>query len=190
MDGVWGFVNWIADGLGSVVSFLSDPIRAAAISAFAAAVAAGISAIQGFIARRSTELTDHYGRTQLLLNVTDRWTAVLPVRYRVRQKTYDNVQSYGSVDKFLASEDWQLARQVCNFYEFVGLLVYHRMLRVSTLLVFVTVDPADFERLRPAITYLRENYRSDIYLFWDYLLSETKGHKAHNPFRDSRPRSI
>ena len=159
------------------------------LSTIAAAIAAFFSFLQGRTMARSERLRDQQGKTTVLLEVADRWTDILQVRYRVRAniENYRNPQErYRDIREFMASEDWQHLRVLCNFYEFLGMLVYYKIMSISTVLVLVTVDESDFDAAKPSIDWLRSEYRDDIYLFWDWLILAARKRQATNPFKKNR----
>jgi len=158
---------------------------ACASSVFASLVAFA-SFRQAKIAKQTAETIEENGKIQTLLDVRDSWTECLSHIYKFRQNRVDYTglrDKFDNLQDFMADELWQgRLRQICNFYEYVGLLVHHEILEANTILVFVTVEPGDRKIADEAITWLREDYKEDIYLYWDWLIEKTSGIEALDPF--------
>jgi hypothetical protein len=171
---------------------LAEPaFIAAAVSSVGAAVAAIVAAIQAFVAAESHKVTDRNSRAQILLEIADRWTEVLKVRYEIRKdldryKKLRETYAALSVREFTATDEWRNLRVLCNFYEFIGLITYHKLISLETMLVLVTVDRADYDLARPVVEWLRKEYRPDIYLFWDWVVEGAAKTSATNPFKGKR----
>lgn len=147
-------------------------IFGAVVSSVAAALATIASLLQAQLTMRGVKLQDQDGRVNVLLSVDQRWSETLKSLYKMRHQAeeFRNAPAkYAAVTEFMASEYWQTLRIVCNFYEFVGMLAFHKILRIETLLVIITVRRDDYEIARASIERLRQDYRPDIYLFWDWL---------------------
>lgn len=161
----------VSDG-SSGVSGGTYAFIAAAVSSVGAAVASVAAVLQIQSMRKGVQLQDQAGRVSVLLDVMNRWSNTLPALYEVREKAgeFQNAQAgFEKVTDFMRSDYWAKLRVVCNFYEFVGLLAYNGVLRLETLLVIITVRASDYELAKPSIDRLRQDYRKDIYLFWDWL---------------------
>ena len=95
------------------------------------------------------------------------------------------------------ADEWAKLRDVCNFFEFLGVSLHEDHIEAEPLFVLVTVDVfkdiengqpvsvADgvmYSRLKGPIEYLRAVYRPDIYWYYDeYLLPRYKQHKPKKP---------
>jgi hypothetical protein len=150
----------------------SFALAAGVVSSVAAAIASIAAVLQIRAMAKGVQLQDQDGRVSVLLDVMNRWSATLPALYAIRKKSNECATaeaSFAEVTDFMASEHWAQLRQVCNFYEFVGLLAYNKVLRLETLLVIITVRQSDYDLAKASIDRLRRDYRKDIYLFWDWL---------------------
>jgi hypothetical protein len=150
----------------------------AVLSAFFAAISGVAALMQARMQQRGLKLQDHDGRVTVLLELMKRWDETLKPLYAMREQAAAFKASPGqfeTVPQFMNSDYWKTMRQVCNFYEFAGLLVYNKVLRAETLLVIITVRGDDYEIARPAIDRLRLQYRPDIYLLWDWLVHTCAG---------------
>lgn len=150
----------------------------AVLSAFFAAISGIAALLQVQAQQRGLKLQDHDGRVSVLLELMQRWDQTLPHIYAMREKADEHraaSANFPTVPQFMNSPYWKTMREVCNFYEFAGLLVYNKVLRAETLLVIITVRPDDYEIARPAIDRLRSEYRPDIYLLWDWLVHTCAG---------------
>lgn len=127
-------------------------------------------------------------QAQMLLDLSKRWTEVLPARYKVMEQLKTEncclqlIMKAGKkrpYEEFFASEFWQKdLRQVLNFYENLGLLIRQGYLREDEAFVFVSVDTFGgkavdvenatfYQKIKPILNYLRSGYRPDIYAFYD-----------------------
>ncbi|MEQ1695238.1 MAG: hypothetical protein ABL901_05285 [Hyphomicrobiaceae bacterium] len=130
-------------------------------------------------------------------------------RHVHKLKTLDELEElYPTYDLFFKNcVEWPEIRQLCNFFEKLGVAVHQRFLEPQFLFILVTVDtksadplnpdgPGAIElHLAPYIQYLRGGkpgkksrriaYRKDIYVFYDYLLNEWR-HQRHHPMRPYR----
>jgi hypothetical protein len=144
-----------------------------AVAALASAYAAWVSSQQIKIAHSDLRLQDQNGRVSVLTQLSDRWTEVLKeALYDIRKDSvsFANAHtSFNSARDFMGSHHWQKMRKMCNFYEFVGLLVFNKILHLETVLVIITVQGGDYAIAKSTIDRLRNEYRPDIYLFWDWL---------------------
>lgn len=163
-----------------------NPEWIAAASAFFAFLAAFASFRQATIAKHSTLVQEENCKLRALLDVRDQWSNCLAHRYKIKQhsETYSNIkEKYDSLPEFMASPEWsERLRPICNFYEYVGLLAHHEVLKLETMLVFVTIDPQDREIASEAIAWLRDEYRTNIYKYWDWLLEVSMNAEAKDPF--------
>lgn len=176
-------------------------VLGAAVSAAFSARAASSAKDQAVSTRRQTEILakDHQlavstTKAQSLFQISDKWTAIYPSRNAVLASRDISktalLQKYGNdYSLFLNSEeDWTSVREVCNFFEFLGMLVQGDFVDKEHLFVVVTVDRFDdpeypdgilYSKLKGRIEYLRQVYRSDIYEYYDkFLLPEYRAH-AH-----------
>jgi hypothetical protein len=156
----------------------ADPVSGAfalgavAVSSIGAAVASVAAVLQIQAMTKGIQLQDQDGRVSVLLDVMNRWSNTLPSLYAIRERSSECATaeaSYEHVTDFMLSDHWAKLRVVCNFYEFVGLLAFNKVLRLETLLVIITVRPSDYQLAKASIDRLRRDYRKDIYLFWDWL---------------------
>jgi len=170
------------------------PLIIAAVSSLFAFLAAAASWRQAQAAKQGIMIQEQSSRVHALLDVRDRWTDCLPHLYQFRHNAdnFRNIrQKYSTVQEFMASPEWgQMLRPICNFYEFIGVLAHHKILQKDTILVFVTVNPADRQVADEAIKWLREDYRDDIYLYWDWLVENCEKCKACNPYKKSGKLSL
>lgn len=190
-----GFSQWLG----------SDPISPTdligLVTIIVAAVSAGLSARaadmarkqavaaeeQAVIMRRSHELSVSAARADSLFEIANRWSAIYLARNAVlaAEPIWEGrlAKEYGTdFNRFLNSPDWLEVRDVCNFFELLGMMLRENMVTREALFVLVTVDRFSdpdfpegvmFERLRGRIEYLRKHYRPDIYTYYDqYLLPE------------------
>lgn len=71
----------------------------------------------------------HQSQAEFLLQVADRWTKVLEIRYDIRNTPekyqLETLKLKYDQDpiKFLAGEEWKRLRAICNFYEFISTLI-------------------------------------------------------------------
>jgi hypothetical protein len=140
-------------------------------------------------------------RAQIFMQITDKWSAIYKQRNAVLEsepttvKQLEENKNYQENDrpsyrKFLASEEWKGIREVCNFFEFLGLTLHQGFIEAGPLFVLVTVEDKEGKmsrNLRPYIAYLRKHYRPDIYVFYDYLFEQYKNHKPLLPDKLAKP---
>jgi hypothetical protein len=139
---------------------------------------------------------DHQRRTfqvRMLLRLSEEWNRVLSLRYELFDElksanltTQSDVESkYTDWKLFLNSNEWKKIREVINFYEFLGILLEKQYVEEDEAFVLVSVDhfprklgtgqrvsahEGEFYRLvKPYIAFLRDNYREDIYLYYDHV---------------------
>jgi hypothetical protein len=128
-------------------------------------------------------------RAQIFMQITEKWSAIYPQRNRVldsepttlKQLEEKYTENYRP---FLASEEWNGIREVCNFFEFLGVSLQQGFIEAGPLFALVTVEDKEGKtssNLRPYIAYLRKHYRSDVYVFYDYLFEQYVNHKG-SPF--------
>ncbi|HEX4032732.1 MAG TPA: hypothetical protein VHX20_20400 [Terracidiphilus sp.] len=167
------------------------------LSAFFAMIAAVASWSQVRVNSKHAGSQDRAVRADIFLKIADRWSRVLLIRRNLIDKgkvtTYQELDAqYGPRARdYLISDEWQKTmRPICNFYEILGVMLEQRSIEPEALFVLVTVDTVNkFEghdaagnplqqvglaihrQLQGPIEYLRRNYRSDIYVYYDkYLL--------------------
>jgi len=191
---------------------LSAPLwtdQISAWSAFAAAIIAAISA--GIVLSQLRKLNDQLKRetqafnhqtksheAQMLLSLSEKWSAILPARYAMMQflEDHNNLTAFigtpanpRKASDFFGQERWcspdKGLRCVLNFYETLGLLIRQEYISAQDAFVLVSVDsfPAAgtngmdcekgsfFTLVQPVLAYLRQHYRADMYVWYDqYLL--------------------
>ena len=137
-------------------------------------------------------------KAQMLLSLSEKWTAILPARYAMMTFLADgkNRDAYigtaanpRTTSAFFGQEEWHSPtkglRCVLNFFETLGLLIEQGYIDAADAFVLVSVDnfPDEatngklaedgsfFKLVKPVLDYLRANYRSDMYVWYDqYLL--------------------
>ena len=141
-------------------------------------------------------------RARIFMKIADRWSDIYDARNHVLAEpvlTKDAIFERHGRDykKFLASDEWKAIRPVCNFFEFLGVILHQKFIRGEELFVLVTVDVFKeivdredvlvpdgvmFSKLRGPIEYLREVYRPDIYVLYDkFLLKQYRSRGALTP---------
>jgi hypothetical protein len=141
-------------------------------------------------------------RARVFMEITDRWSKIYPIRNHALAAPVvskeDLLKNYGRDYKaYLDSQEWKDLRGVCNFFEFLGVVLHQKFITPGELFVLVTVDVFKqeaaghveqvpdgvmYSRLKGPISYLREVYRPDIYVFYDqYLLVRYKNHRPLVP---------
>jgi hypothetical protein len=156
---------------------------------------------------------DHQRRTlqgRMLLRISEEWNRVLPLRYELFDELkIANLKSRADVERkfsdwkaFLNSDEWKKIREVINFYEFLGILLKKEYVEEDEAFVLVSVDHFPrklgsgqrvsahegefYELVRPYIEFLRDNYREDIYLYYDHI-ALTKYHARVLEFDRKEP---
>jgi hypothetical protein len=129
---------------------------------------------------------DRTFRAQIFMQISDKWSVIYPQRNRVLNSeptTLKQLQEKyaGNYRPFLASEEWNSIREVCNFFEFLGVILHEGFIEAGPLFALVTVEDAEGKtsgNLGPYIAFLRKHYRPDVYEFYDYLLGQYEKHKG------------
>ena len=140
---------------------------------------------------------DRTFRSQIFMQISDKWSVIYPQRNRVLNSeptTLKQLQEKyaGNYRSFLASEEWNGIREVCNFFEFLGVILHQGFIEAGPLFALVTVEDAEgntSSNLRPYIAFLRKHYRPDVYVFYDYLLEQYESHKA-TPFSPNAKKRV
>ena len=167
---------------------------AAFLSAFFSQKSSAISLRQLETNERYTESHDRSVRANMFMAIAKEWSRVYKARNTLLSSTTvltanDLYQKYGTkYRQFLQTDEWrQTLRPMCNFYEILGVMLEQKAIAPGPLFVLVTVDTFEavdssgartpcpegvmYQRLKGPIEYLRQQYRADIYEFYDkYLL--------------------
>lgn len=155
------------------------------------AVLVGIAAL--IFQMRGLVQTARADQSRFYLEIAQRWTDILKLLYHVRNNPPPDLATlqaqYPDPKLFMQTPEWQQTyRPICNFYEDVGLMVKTGNLSIKELTVLVTIIDSDYLLLKPVISYLREKYRPDIYIFWNYILERAaKRNAVYDPFRGRKP---
>lgn len=147
-------------------------------------------------ANAQVQQLDHQRRSfqvRMLLRLSEEWNRILPLRYELfddlktanLQTKADVENEYSDWKVFLSSDEWKKIREVINFYEFLGILLKKEYVEEDEAFVLVSVDhfprklgtglrasaqEGEFYKLvKPYIEFLRDNYRDDIYLYYDNI---------------------
>lgn len=119
----------------------------------------------------------HYEGIQMFMDIARRWGELYHIRNEIMASSVDAAglrKEYGAdYARFLNSDEWKKMRELCHFFEMVGLCIHERQLNPEMLFVIITVDDKNellSKRLIPVIEYLREVYRPDLYMFYDKFL--------------------
>ena len=159
-------------------------------------VAAAISSFHAFRQIRGQSRTFEL---MMLTDIAKKWGSLYATRNAVMNSTIDGeaLHNHHGNDyvKFLNSPEWKDIREVCHFFEMVGLYLHEGYIKPDVLFVLVTVDDPEGKmsgKLIPIINYLREVYRPDIYVFYDqYLLPIfLKMRKENKGWAGKKPRSV
>lgn len=153
----------------------------------------------------------------LMLDLAKRWSEVLEARYKVMQKLRSpdafNVDIakdfHNDCSRLMDSDFWKdELRKVLNFYEFLGLMIHQGNIDANEAFVLVSVDHFNWDSLReehgkeredttfkdgdfyqkvaPYLDLVRE-YRTDIYVYYDYYLTELYHANRLQPFLPEHP---
>ncbi len=136
---------------------------------------------------------DRTFRAQIFMQIADKWSAIYQTRTKVLSSTPRTLQQLedefkDDYQKFMISPEWLDIRQVCNFFEFLGVALDQGFIEEGPLFVLVTVEDREGKmsrNLRPYIEYLRKHYRTDVYIFYDYLFEKYRAHKPLQPQQGS-----
>ncbi len=144
-----------------------------------------------YLNMKSNQRTAKTEQTRLYFAIAEKWTEVLAILYEVRRTPPPSVeeleQAYGDVSAFMATADWKTKyRVICNFFEDIGLIAYNENLPLATIRVLVTISADDYKMMKPVLDFVRANYRSDIYHFWNYLLQQSARAKPIRPFKGGK----
>lgn len=176
MDWVTGLLDWLSS------IFILLPVAAALVPTL-------ILLVHIYNSRRSSRVD----QAKLYFDISDRWSKILKILYDVRSAPpptrAELEDDYGAdFARFMRCDEWRESyRPICNFFEDIGLMVYKKNISVEELQVLVTIIPADYHLMKPVLDYLRKHYRSDIYVFWNYLLDKAyDGDRARtlHPYKD------
>ncbi|HWT13240.1 MAG TPA: hypothetical protein VN231_10845 [Allosphingosinicella sp.] len=150
-----------------------------AISAGATLASAILAALGIWFVWRQLRALSQQSRSQIFLDLADRWTAIYPARIQVLGMKATSVEAliakYPDYRQLFAEEFWPKMRELLNFFEVVGLMIHQKFITAPEVFVLVSVDrEGDMNAvLQPYINFLRLTYRDDIYKFYDeYLLPE------------------
>ena len=145
-----------------------------------ASVATAFGLILTFISLRGTR---RQHQVSVLSSIQDTWIAIYPTRNTLLARHYSPAEWEVREPKdILSCSEWlDIVGPVANFYEFLGVLVYRGYVRPETLFVLVTVDKITRQNADPLISRLRQTYRADLYVFWDYLIDMWDKHPATVP---------
>lgn len=137
--------------------------------------------------RRSLRMSAKQNEVSILHDVQNRWNEIYSSRNRLRGSDFTRTNWHSmEVNDILTSKEWlEVVRPVANFYEFIGLVVFKGYIQLDTVLVLVTMDEQSRERAAPLIDALKAHYRDDLYVFWDYLIDESRKVKASRPIRSN-----
>jgi len=141
---------------------------------------------------RSSNRARRVEMANVYFKVAERWTATLSLLYQVRNMPPPSLEElekkYPNAKDFMATDEWRSNyRLICNFFEDMGLFVHNKNIPLGTRRVLVTISEDDYLLMKPVLDYLRNNYRQDIYIFWNYLLREAHRHDALRPFAGRKP---
>jgi hypothetical protein len=148
---------------------------------------------------QALKLYAHYEGVKLFMDIANRWGELYSLRNEIMALSIDANElrkEYGSdYVRFLNSDEWKKMRELCHFFEVVGLCVHERQLNPEMLFVIITVDDKDHllsKRLIPVIEYLREIYRPDLYMFYDKFLLPlyNKNRSRKSGFAGKTPKRI
>lgn len=120
----------------------------------------------------SLRRTTRQHQVTVLSDIQESWIKIYPTRNTLLATDYRQI-AWDELDyqDILARPEWlEVVGPVANFYEFLGLLVHQKYVRPEVLFVLVTVDKNSRRNADPLISQLRETYRGDLYIYWDYLL--------------------
>jgi hypothetical protein len=176
-------------------------VWAATISAIAAAVAAVFNYLQSRRSAKQLSIQQKSERARIFKEIADRWSDIYQKRNDVLAAPIltqaDLMNTYrNNYKQFLKTKEWTNLRDVCNFFEYLGVMLHEGYIEPGPLFVLVTVDVyvdvengqetkndigVMYSRLKGPIDYLRHVYRRDIYVFYDYLRERYKAHKPMTP---------
>jgi hypothetical protein len=143
------------------------------------------SSFQTRIAIKGAQRGDKSFRADIFMKIADKWSAIYETRNTVlnaEPTTLEQLEAkYTNYRPFLASAEWKGIREVCNFFEFLGVVLHEGFIDKGPLFVLVTVQDKEGKmsrNLKPYIQYLRKHYRPDIYIFYDHLFEQYQKHKG------------
>ncbi len=167
------------------------------LSNLAVIVTALFVAVTMWDTRRSAKASEKAVQAELTKSISDdiskRWIDVYNMKNEIQESPIrtlsDLVEQYKDDHrKYMASPEWARMRELCAFFERIGLDLYNNKDYINKKELFnkVTVDTFKdengpvpdgviYSRLKGPIEYLRPRYRHDLYEFYDkFLLLEYK----------------
>jgi|SRR5215469_5919220 len=161
---------------------LSLALILTAISSVAAIISCTVAFIQiraQSKQARAQELQASLDKREAFSRISDQWNKLYRTRNAILDSNIDGselMDKYGrNYAKFLNSADWKEIRELCSFYELLGLYIHDGLIEPDIAFVLVTIDEPDkrmSRKLVPVIEYLRKVYKKDLYEFYYWLLAE------------------
>ena len=176
----------VAIHLGDVIVMQLQELSLTLALTAISSIAAAISCTAVFVQLRSQQrqakaqsLSADLDKRRALSDIAEQWGNLYRTRNAVLESSVNGdelYEKYGTdYAKFLNSAEWKYIREVCYFYEQLGLAIHDGLIEPDVAFVLVTVDEPDkrmSNKLVPVINYLRKVYRKDLYDFYFWLLQE------------------
>lgn len=124
-------------------------------------------------ARRQAELQQSAGQASMLLEMAHEWNRIYGQRNAVLSMNIDldaiKAKYADAPNRYFLTEEWATIREVANFYNYCGLIIWKKYIDPQVLFVLVTLDQRIYDKLEPLILWLKAVYRPDIYDFFLWL---------------------